>query len=292
MRPRHSPKRLRRIDFGKEKWQYKKVSGETTGRLRDLLPMARRSIGTLAETGTMKEMLPQVVSGFAGAFFAFLFMRLADAGKSIVDRQTRHLRALGSLEILFSDLSIAIQENLHELENFRKAFAVLCQSKRMVTTPNRPEPLEFRDDAFSGLGNTDFLNEIMSFRAQVRGINGDIVAMWGMHEKFREAAFNNPNRLQDYIDNFALCDEGAQLLLAAHSQLLQRTMRMQVVVRILYRRDRTMLHRITSRSVKSKYPKDMNALTEAEGKKLAGEIKKSLDESKQRIGEMLREQLS
>ena len=238
----------------------------------------------------MKEMLPQVVSGFAGAFFAFLFMRLADAGKSIVDRQNRHFHALGSLEILFSDLASAIQSNLHELEHFRKTFTIMQQSKRMVTTPNRPMPLEFRDDSFDGLGNGDFLNDIMSYRAQTRNISGDIVAMWGMHEKFRDAAFTNPDRLQDYINNFALCDESAQLLKNAHDQLLKQTMRMLAIIRILYRRDRTLLHRLTSFAVKSKYPKGMKFLVEAENQKLKGEIEKSLRESKQRISELLREQ--
>jgi hypothetical protein len=236
----------------------------------------------------MKELLPQVVSGFAGAFFAFLFMRLADSGKSIVDRQNRHYRALGNLEILFSDLATTIQGNLYELAHFRKAFALLCQSKRMVTTPNRPIPLEFRDEAFAGLGNGDFLNEIMSYRAQVRSITRDIVAMWGMHEKFRDAAFSNPDRLQDYIDNFALCDDGARLLIAAHTQLLQRTMRMQAIVRILYRRDKTWLHRVTSCAVKSKYPRCMQGLVETEQKKLAGEIERNLAESHQQISEMTR----
>ncbi|MFH1158292.1 MAG: hypothetical protein V1721_05345 [Pseudomonadota bacterium] len=238
----------------------------------------------------MKEFLPQIVSGFAGAFFAFLFMRLADTGKSIVEQQNKHLRALGNLQILFNDLATAIQDNQYELDDFLKAFSLLQRSERMVTTPNRPKPLDFRDDAFAGLGNIDLLNEIMSYRAQVKNISGDITALWGMHEKIRDLAFANPARLPDYIDNFAVCARGSKLLNAAHSQLLQHTMRLQSIVRILFRRDQTILHRLTSAAIKSNYPKRMDKLIEAELKKLQTEMDKSLSESKKRISEMIREQ--
>lgn len=237
----------------------------------------------------MSEILPQVISGFAGAFFAFLFMRLADTGNSIVERQNRHFRSLGQLEVLFGDLATAIQNNQYELDQFLYAYALLQESERMVTTPNRPQPLSFRDDAFDGLGNGDLLNEIMSYRAQARSISGDITTLWGMHEKIRDIAFTTPERLQDYIDNFTFCAESAQLLKAAHSQLLDRTKRLQALIRILYRRDRTWLHRLCASGIRSHYPKRIDTLVKAEIKKLQSEIEKSLSQSKQRINEMLRE---
>ncbi len=238
----------------------------------------------------MSNILPQVISGFAGAFFAFLFMRLADTGKSIVDRQNQHFRSLGKLEILFGDVASAIQSNQYELEHFLRAYAHLQESKCMVMTPNRPQPLEFRDDAFAGLGNGDLLNEIMSYRAQARSISRNITALWGMHEKFRDIAFTHPDRLQDYIDNFAFCAKSAQRLTVAHAQLLDQTMRLQAAIRILYRRDRTWLHRLCASGIRTHYPKRMDKLLTCELKKLQSEIDKSLCQSKQRVDEILREQ--
>jgi hypothetical protein len=238
----------------------------------------------------VSEIIPEIISGFAGAFFAFLFMRLADTGKSIVDRQNRHFRALGRLEILFGDLSTAIQNNQYELEHFLNAFELLQHSKRVIMTPNRAQPLEFRDDAFDGLGNEDLLNEIMSYRALSRSLSRDINTLWETHDKFRDMAFSNSERLQDYIDNFAQCAETARLLKAAHAQLMQRTLRILVIIRILYRRDRTMLHRLVSRGIRLHYPKRIEEQITAESRRMQLEIDKSQQESSERISEMLREQ--
>lgn len=238
----------------------------------------------------MGEIIKGIISGFAGAFFAFVFMRLADTGKSIVDRQNRHFRALGRLEILFGDLATAIQGNQYELEHFLKAFDLLRKSQGMVMTPNRPQPLEFRDDAFDGLGNEDLLNDVMSYRAFSKSISRDINTLWDTHEKFRDVAFSNPDRLQDYIDNFAQCAEAAQLLKAAHAQLLQRTLRILAIIRILFRRDRTVLHRLVSRGVRLHYPKQIENQIAVESKRMQSQITESQNESKQRISEMIREQ--
>ena len=127
----------------------------------------------------MKNILPHIISGFSGAFFAFIFMRLDNIRRSIVTRRTQHLQSLGQLEILFCDLATEIQENQYELDQFLHAYSLIKKSKSMVITPNRPKPFDFRDETFNNLCNEDLLNEIISYRAQINSINSDIITLWG-----------------------------------------------------------------------------------------------------------------
>lgn len=67
------------------------------------------------------QLLTQGFSAFAGAFFAFLFLRLAEFLSKIYQRQVKHYNSLVILETQLNELGGIIHDNIYLIPFFRNA---------------------------------------------------------------------------------------------------------------------------------------------------------------------------
>lgn len=226
-----------------------------------------------------------LVGAFAGAFFAYLFVRFGDAMKKVYDRKEKNHTSLVRLQHYFNDCLNTTSDNLYIANDCIGVFA-----ETRLTSGVHPIYMNvFHQylidmELVVGLTNLDLINEMTSLNAGLKKMNASLATIDRAYIQIRDAFISKTISEIDYLENARRtrdrCIQVRPFLTQTHEDIL----RLFAVTNLLMKYP-PFLVRVTQALVRTKYPKGFEALVEPE----ITEVKKGMEviakASEQRIRE-------
>lgn len=194
----------------------------------------------------MNEYLLQTYAGFAGAFFAYLFLRLADSLGKLYERRVKHYEAIVRLEHMANRLLDDIGTAQFKIDQIILNHDAASNSGVITVTGNRPKPLEYDYSILYDLHNLDLINEIFSYFRTIERFNVDITGLAAIYDFFKEAYVQDQSHRDNYIRNFALYVARLKEVRLHLVALFERTKRLSAIAVLRGQRDRPGLNRMIS----------------------------------------------
>lgn len=218
-----------------------------------------------------------VVASFAGAFFAFLFLRVGEILEKYYQRQLIHFNALVSMEVSLDELGTIIHDNIYLLPSFRTTI----NSGNVYASTLRPLPI--RRDYYEKLHDVELINELYKLNYDIRRINNDLESANDWYSHIREIYTTGQMKADHYIENAKILSENLKLLQAALILLLDDTIRFHAVVKIRLSMDKPLLTRIMHFIIDKTRQKIVEKQIKAKITQLKEEVEKSAEDSQPRI---------
>lgn len=228
------------------------------------------------------QLLIQGFSAFAGAFFAFLFLRLAEFLSKVYQRQVKHYNSLVILETQLNELGGIIHDNIYLIPFFRNAIT----SGNIYFSKLRQLPIDRTH--YENLHDIDLINDLFSFNYQLRKLNDDMDSLADGYADIKNAYIQHHIQKQDYLINAQISAELLTALEAFLGDAESRTVQLMAKVRLMLKKDvplgttmaRWFIHTSGSNLKKTDIDK--------EAEKLLKEIEDTKTQSQKEIEEVLK----
>jgi hypothetical protein len=220
------------------------------------------------------------VGAFAGALFAFLFVRLADFLDTIYKRQKLHYNSLVALETQLNEIGTIMHDNLYVMPNFRR---VILSGNVYF---NNLHTIFIDKSHYEKLYDIDLLNELFSYNYQLRRINDDIETVTNGYDELKSVLFQT-NNIDHYKENTKLMAEQLQILEAFIRDIQEQTIKLWARIRVQIRNDIPLGTRISRWIYKSPSTPNKQAI-EKEEAAIKTEIEESKSKSEVAIQEVMK----
>lgn len=228
------------------------------------------------------DLLVQGFGAFAGAFFAFLFLRLAEFFSKIYQRQVQHFNSLVILETQLNEIGGIIHDNLYILPEFI----------RVITSGNvyfnNLHPIPIDKSHYEKLYDLDLLNELFSYYYQVRKMNDDMETMTRGYGEIKSALIQKHINIADYKVNTAILAENLKTHEMFMIELQQETVKLLARIRVQIKSDTPLGTKLQRLFIHSSEGKIDQKEIDKEMKKLNKEIEETKTKSQKQIEEVLR----
>lgn len=165
------------------------------------------------------------IGAFLGAYFAFVFLRIADHLRRVYDRQKKHHEALVRFEHELNNYLTVIADNIYLIERFRKT----VNDKKIYWSLPRTLPI-YRELVID-LANLRIVNELSTLNTTLRKINDDIESVTGAYGEIKNAYIAgrlNQDGFKDYASPIA---DGLETLKKAFQALQNRIVNILALIR-------------------------------------------------------------
>ena len=215
---------------------------------------------------TSQQLLIQGFSAFAGAFFAFLFLRFSEFLTKIYQREVKHYNSLVILETQLNEIGGIIHDNIYILPNFR----------RVITSGNiyfnNLHALPIDKSHYENLHDLDLINDLFSYFYQLRKINDDIETSTSGYIDIKDALIQKNITPQDYKVNSNLLAQNLGYIEVFLTDLEERTVNLMARIRVQIKKEIPLGTRIQQLFIRT-----------SEGKLNPEDIKKETDKLKKEI---------
>lgn len=229
-----------------------------------------------------QELLVQGVSAFAGAFFAFLFLRIADFLSKLYAREVKHYNSLVILETQLNEIGGIIHDNLYVLPNFQ----------RVITSGNvyynNLHQIPVDKSHYESLYDIDLLNELFTYFYQVRKLNDDLETATNGYNDIKNALIQKHINPADYKVNAEMLAENLKTMEMFLTDLEERTTRLMARIRVQMRKDKPLGTRIMELLIRPSGKKLKKTEVDKEFEKLNKEIEETKTQSQKEIEEVLK----
>ena len=233
--------------------------------------------------GTDLDAFRAIVGAFAGAFFAYLFVRFGDALKKVYDRKVINHTALVKLQHYFNDCLNTTGDNVFVVNN-----CVDCFTDERLTSADVPiymnnfQQYLINRDVVTQLTNVDFLNEVYSLNVSLCKMNDSLATIDRAYSQLRDSYLAKNIDVGTYKTNAQKyrnrCIEINSFLLQIKDDLT----RLFAVANLLSQ-DRPFLVRVIQALVLTTYPKNFDGRLQIEKKRVAAEIETFAQASAEKI---------
>jgi len=226
-----------------------------------------------------------LIGAFAGAFFAYLFVRFGDAMKKVYDRKEKNHTSLVRLQHYFNDCLNTTSDNLYIANDCIRIFA-----EARLTSGDHPiymnvfHQYQIDVEFMIGLTNLDLINEMASLNAGLKKLNASLATIDRAYGQIRDAFISKTISETDYLANARLMRDRCAQVRPFLSQTQKDLVRLFTVAQLLLKNP-PFLVRITQALVRTKYPKGFEALIEHETAKVKAGMDAIAQASEQRIRE-------
>jgi len=221
------------------------------------------------------------VSAFAGAFFAFTFLRIGSALGKYYEQQKRHYNALVALEILLNEIGGIVHDNILLLPDFRKVIS----SGNVYTSLQRPISLE--KSYYKKLHDIDLINELYRLNYDIRRINDDIenTNVWYLH--LRDLYTSGKIKPKHYIENAKILSDGLKIIEASQRLFLKDVLRLLAIVKIRAELDKPLLMKLIHYIIDTTRTDINEDQIKLKTKQTQKEVDESAEKSKNKIKKIL-----
>lgn len=231
-----------------------------------------------ASVGTFK-------AAFMGAFFAFLFVRLADALTRIYQRQAKNHTTLVQLEHQLNDCLDLIGDDIFVIDQFLQ----MAEHIRSEGTPrvymNELHPLPLGRELFISLTNIDLINELLTLYVDFRKLNDTMATLNRFNNQVRTALVAEHINRKTYVENIEAIEDGMKevkkFLLAAKSDAI----RLLASVSLLAKEE-PVLGTIIRLTTKTRYDESFKRRLPIEIENVERDVAEIAEKSGQRIKEI------
>lgn len=228
------------------------------------------------------QLLIQGFSAFAGAFFAFLFLRLAEFLSKVYQRQVKHYNSLVILETQLNELGGIIHDNIYLIPFFRNAIT----SGNIYFSKLRQLPID--RSHYENLHDIDLINDLFSFNYQLRKLNDDMDSLADGYADIKNAYIQHHIQKQDYLINAQISAELLTALEAFLGDMESRTVQLMAKVRLMLKKDMPLGTTIARWFIHTSGSSLKKTDIDKEAKKLFKEIEDTKTQSQKEIEEVLR----
>jgi hypothetical protein len=149
------------------------------------------------------------ISAFAGAFFAFVFVKLAELGTRLYKRQRINQEALVTLEQEMQDYINRLYGNDFVADDIIKTIAATVA--KPAETPkvnfNFLKPLPIDRTTLLSLRNIDYKNDVFNFYADLDKLNGSLSSIQRYYDLLTTSLMSGQLNKTDYIENLKIISE-------------------------------------------------------------------------------------
>lgn len=233
------------------------------------------------------EFFNRAFGAFAGAFFAFLFLRLAEGLKSLYDRKVRHHHGLIKLEYQGNMLLDAIGLNRYEIDQIVASFDAGQVSGDIIFTTNRPVPFDFDAGVMYDLTNLDIINQVLSYRLQINRFNADIDGVLSMSDLFRTSFLEGNLGKENYVRNYAISVSKFKDIRAFLDAFEKTTKRLVATAVVRAQRDKPFLNKLVPFAVRTRHERSFETAVRTQLEQQEKELQATRDRSRHEIQEVM-----
>lgn len=230
----------------------------------------------------INQLLIEGFSAFAGAFFAFLFLRLAEFLSKLYQRQVQHYNSLINLETQLNEIGGIIHDNLYILPNFIRVIS----SGNIYFNNLHQIPID--KSHYQNLYDLELLNELFSYNYQARKLNDDIRSASSGYSDIKNALIQKNINKQGYIVNAKLMSNNLRQIEIFLTEFENITVDLLAKVRIQVRYDRPLGTKMQHFFIRPSSKKIKKQEIEKEKERLLREIEETKTQSQKQIEKILK----
>jgi len=140
-------------------------------------------------------LLIQGFSAFTGAFFAFLFIKIAEFLSKVYQRQVKHYNSLVLLESQLNELGGILYDNIYLIPPFRNAIT----SGRIYFSKLNQLPID--RSHYETLHDINLINDLFTYNYRLRKINNDIDSLADGYADIKNAYIQRHIQDKEYLAN-------------------------------------------------------------------------------------------
>lgn len=230
-------------------------------------------------------------SAFLGAFFAFLFVRIADFFKAYADRVAKGYDTLVKLQYMFNSLMSAVDDNIYVIEYFEGIYSKNIESVSPSVPfvwANRLGQAPLFGELLPDLLNADLANELFSLNTEIRKLNDSCESTNLGYKEAKDAFIAKNIETSAYIDNLTMLHERLLEIKPFHNRAIDDSIHALAAIRVLLRK-KPLITYVLRKIAMSRYSEHFEKNRASEKLVLEDEILKSKEEGKRKISEVLGE---
>jgi hypothetical protein len=226
-----------------------------------------------------------LVGAFAGAFFAYLFVRFGDGLKKIYDRREKNHTSLVRLQHYFNDCLNTASDNIFIADECISVFdEKRLQGNEHPIFMNVFHTFPVDRELVIGLTNLKFVNEVYSLNVGLKKMNDSMATVDRAYGQVRDAFVAKHISSADYILNARRTRQRSIRLRAYLVQMKKDLIRLFATTNLLLK-DPPFLVRVVRLTAETRYPKDFDTVVGQEIVRIAAEMEGIARESAMRIQE-------
>jgi len=230
------------------------------------------------------ELLKAILPPFFGAFFAFVFLRVAFMLDKRYDRKVRHYNALIRLEDNLNRYLGLLWQNNFEIKSVIDACRKAQEAKVIPVIINQARPIPFEREPLRDLANLELMNTVFAYYEELRRVNTDMSSLNSAYERAEKLLYANKISDQTFIASLSPFGDKLSELNKFISDVGEDTKEIVARSRVLIKTDKIRwYHYLFIWRVRSFYPKDFLVKKDAELQSVEEEIKSEETKSTYRI---------
>lgn len=146
----------------------------------------------------------KMMGAFAGAFFAFLFVRIGDGLTRLYERKKKNYNGLVRLEYLCNEYLNRISDNIFILDDFSTIATNSMAKNEPFIYMNTLHEFIIPKDILLDLANIDLINEVFSFYADTEKMNHSITTVNRFYSEIKDAFIQQKIDYATYKTNVSI----------------------------------------------------------------------------------------
>ncbi|KQC09658.1 MAG: hypothetical protein APR54_12570 [Candidatus Cloacimonas sp. SDB] len=220
----------------------------------------------------METYILAIISPFFGAFFAFIFLRIADCLNEKHSKVVKNHKALCEVQLLINEMHRILRNNLTQIDEVSKGFKRQLETEVPIITSNRPGVFLTEFNKLSDIINESYVNDFITMIYQAKSLNRDIEGINELYLTFREALILKNLKPEIYKANFGNYKYQLDLIKKHLLEFKNVILKNLAICRILTRNSNPKWNKLNYFHEKKKYQKNFENIISKELNKLAEEV--------------------
>lgn len=225
---------------------------------------------------------------FAGAFFAFLFTRIAMLFDELYKKEQEGYRTLISLQHLLNEHLTIINGNIHSLKDIDKTLEKVIKENMALMNPHKFQYAKIDFKILSEIRNIDMVNDLAQYLAQFMIINDDLKVSESFYVSVVDRCFgvNDPEKFEFYKANIQSVYDGHKQIEPFLLDLKNNNIEIHVKLKVLLA-SKPLSVRIFGFLSTNRYPRNIVAKVSDEKNRVLSQLKSDEDVSRKKIEELI-----
>ena len=234
------------------------------------------------------EILKLLIPAFAGAFFAFLFLRFADWGKKKKNIRDKNIRALNRIQLICNENHNFLNDSIYNIDEIIKVIEEARKRKQSPFSENHLDKITNDKILLLDLVNNAFVNDYFSYAIMVEKHNNDVDSINHFHESMKMARLTGQISVENYIENMSRFGENIKLFKKFCSDSMDMTQDIIAKCRVQLKDETSLWKKLFKKPIYN-YDKTFNKKYAAELVLLKKELDQITNASKERIKKVVSE---
>ena len=232
------------------------------------------------------EILKLLLPAFAGAFFAFLFLRFFDRGKEKRAKRRENIKALCRIELICNENYNFLNNSVYSIDQILKIFKEARERNQSPYSENRLDKITNDKKILLDLLNNNFVNDYFSYTIMIEKHNNDVESINHFHESMKMARLTGQITPENYMENMTRFEDNIKMFKNLVFDSMNMTEEIIAKCRVLLKDETTFFRRIFPKNRKG-YNNNFHKKYDSELTLLKEEMKQINAASKERIEKAL-----